>query len=171
MGQLVSYLSFVWISVSDNDVQPTQSPPKAGQFSLNTESAFDLQNWAETFRSSPDLHGVTEVYDEHKARGVDFPVLDLETMTPIITPQRVQAQVLCGRIEIIYWAFPDGYCSTATDSGRTQSFFESTTSAATTAAGATSPYNQPGSCRPASIPTAFDWTCEPYTRAACEVAW
>ncbi|XP_055351397.1 TOM1-like protein 2 isoform X2 [Paramacrobiotus metropolitanus] len=50
-----------------------------------------IQNWAETFRNSPDLHGVTEVYNELKGKGVEFPVLDLETMAPIITPQRTVA--------------------------------------------------------------------------------
>ncbi|GAU92957.1 hypothetical protein RvY_04967 [Ramazzottius varieornatus] len=65
-------------------IGPSNKPPVVLQ-----ERVLGLvQSWAETFRSSSDLRGVTEVYDELKARGVEFPVLDMDAMAPIITPQR-----------------------------------------------------------------------------------
>lgn len=47
------------------------------------------QAWADAFRSSPDLTGVVQVYEELKRKGIEFPTSDLETLSPIHTPQRV----------------------------------------------------------------------------------
>ncbi|OQV25042.1 TOM1-like protein 2 [Hypsibius exemplaris] len=47
-----------------------------------------VQSWAETFRNTAELRGVTEVYDELKSKGIDFPVLDMDATAPIITPQK-----------------------------------------------------------------------------------
>lgn len=55
------------------------------------------QMWADAFRGMPSCAGVCEVYDELKTKGVEFPMQDLDTMAPILTPQRTvqpQAQVL-----------------------------------------------------------------------------
>lgn len=48
------------------------------------------QAWADAFRSSPDLTGVVHVYEEMKRKGIEFPRSDLETLSPIHTPQRVR---------------------------------------------------------------------------------
>lgn len=48
-----------------------------------------FQAWADAFRSSPDLTGVVQVYEELKRKGIEFPTSDLETLSPIHTPQRV----------------------------------------------------------------------------------
>lgn len=48
-----------------------------------------LQAWADAFRSSPDLTGVVQVYEELKRKGIEFPMSDLETLSPIHTPHRV----------------------------------------------------------------------------------
>ena len=49
-----------------------------------------LQAWADAFRSSPDLTGVVQIYEELKRKGIEFPMSDLETLSPIHTPQRVR---------------------------------------------------------------------------------
>ncbi|XP_047232732.1 TOM1-like protein 2 isoform X3 [Girardinichthys multiradiatus] len=48
-----------------------------------------IQAWADAFRSSPDLTGIVQVYEELKRKGIEFPTSDLETLSPIHTPQRV----------------------------------------------------------------------------------
>ena len=48
-----------------------------------------LQAWADAFRSSPDLTGVVQVYEELKRKGIEFPMSELETLSPIHTPLRV----------------------------------------------------------------------------------
>lgn len=49
-----------------------------------------LQAWADAFRSSPDLTGVVQIYEELKRKGVEFPMADLDALSPIHTPQRVR---------------------------------------------------------------------------------
>ena len=53
-----------------------------------------LQAWADAFRSSPDLTGVVQIYEELKRKGIEFPMSDLETLSPIHTPQRVGVIVI-----------------------------------------------------------------------------
>lgn len=48
-----------------------------------------IQTWSDAFRKHPDLNGVCEIYDELKAKGVDFPMTDLDSVVPILTPQRI----------------------------------------------------------------------------------
>eukprot|EP00062_Callorhinchus_milii_P019898 gi/632974951/ref/XP_007903957.1/ PREDICTED: TOM1-like protein 2 isoform X3 [Callorhinchus milii] len=47
-----------------------------------------IQAWADAFRSSPDLTGVVHIYEELKRKGMEFPMADLEALSPIHTPQR-----------------------------------------------------------------------------------
>lgn len=47
------------------------------------------QAWADAFRSSPDLTGVVHIYEELKRKGIEFPMADLDALSPIHTPQRV----------------------------------------------------------------------------------
>lgn len=49
-----------------------------------------LQAWADAFRSIPDLTGVVQVYEELKRKGIEFPTSEMETLSPIHTPQRVR---------------------------------------------------------------------------------
>ncbi|XP_022669238.1 target of Myb protein 1-like isoform X1 [Varroa jacobsoni] len=65
-------------------IGPKNDPPTAVQ-----EKVLSLiQNWAAAFRSNPEMQGVVQVYNDLKAKGVEFPAADLETMVPIHTPQR-----------------------------------------------------------------------------------
>lgn len=48
-----------------------------------------IQAWSDAFRGNPALTGVSEVYDELKAKGVEFPATDFDHMVPINTPKRV----------------------------------------------------------------------------------
>uniref|UniRef100_A0A6Q2Y619 Target of myb1 like 2 membrane trafficking protein n=1 Tax=Esox lucius TaxID=8010 RepID=A0A6Q2Y619_ESOLU len=50
-----------------------------------------IQAWADAFRSSPDLTGVVHIYEELKRKGIEFPMADLDALSPIHTPQRPQA--------------------------------------------------------------------------------
>ncbi|XP_040830456.1 TOM1-like protein 2 isoform X6 [Ochotona curzoniae] len=52
-----------------------------------------LTAWADAFRSSPDLTGVVHIYEELKRKGVDFPMADLDALSPIHTPQRSVPEV------------------------------------------------------------------------------
>lgn len=49
-----------------------------------------IQTWAETFRHQPHNQGVVQVYQELKAKGIQFPMTDLDATAPIITPERVR---------------------------------------------------------------------------------
>uniref|UniRef100_A0A8C6G360 Target of myb1 like 2 membrane trafficking protein n=1 Tax=Moschus moschiferus TaxID=68415 RepID=A0A8C6G360_MOSMO len=52
-----------------------------------------LTAWADAFRSSPDLTGVVHAYEELKRKGVEFPMADLDALSPIHTPQRSVPEV------------------------------------------------------------------------------
>ncbi|KAF0038027.1 hypothetical protein F2P81_010901 [Scophthalmus maximus] len=47
-----------------------------------------LTSWADAFRSSPSLAGVVYVYDDLRRRGLEFPMTDLDALSPIHTPNR-----------------------------------------------------------------------------------
>lgn len=49
-----------------------------------------IQSWADAFKQHPELQGVTQVYQELKSKGIEFPMTDLDSMAPILTPQRVR---------------------------------------------------------------------------------
>ncbi|KAK6471478.1 TOM1-like protein 2 [Huso huso] len=44
--------------------------------------------WADAFRSSPDLTGVVSVYEDLRRKGLEFPMTDLDSLSPIHTPHR-----------------------------------------------------------------------------------
>ncbi|KAM4722548.1 target of Myb1 membrane trafficking protein [Rhinophrynus dorsalis] len=46
-----------------------------------------IQAWADAFRSSPDLTGVVAVYEDLRRKGMEFPMTNLDTLSPIHTPQ------------------------------------------------------------------------------------
>ncbi|XP_073448727.1 target of Myb1 membrane trafficking protein isoform X2 [Aquarana catesbeiana] len=46
-----------------------------------------IQAWADAFRSSPDLTGVVTMYEDLRRKGLEFPMTDLDTLSPIHTPQ------------------------------------------------------------------------------------
>ncbi|KAM3833093.1 target of Myb1 membrane trafficking protein isoform 1-T1 [Vipera latastei] len=47
-----------------------------------------IQSWADAFRSAPDLTGVVTVYEDLRRKGLEFPMTDLDMLSPIHTPQR-----------------------------------------------------------------------------------
>lgn len=55
---------------------------------------FCFQSWADAFRSTPSLSGVVYVYDDLRRRGLEFPMTNLDTLSPIHTPNRVRLPVL-----------------------------------------------------------------------------
>ncbi|XP_034939745.1 TOM1-like protein 2 isoform X2 [Chelonus insularis] len=70
-------------------IGPKNEPPTAVQ-----EKVLSLiQTWADTFRHQPHTQGVVQVYQELKAKGMQFPMIDLDTMAPIITPERSVPEV------------------------------------------------------------------------------
>nr|XP_020472118.1 TOM1-like protein 2 isoform X2 [Monopterus albus] len=63
--------------------------PKANPPAIVQDKVLSLiQAWADAFRSSPDLTGVVHIYEELKRKGVEFPMADLDALSPIHTPQR-----------------------------------------------------------------------------------
>ncbi|XP_023285086.1 TOM1-like protein 2 isoform X1 [Seriola lalandi dorsalis] len=71
-------------------ISPKNNPPTIVQDKVLAL----IQAWADAFRSSPDLTGVVQIYEELKRKGIEFPMSDLETLSPIHTPQRVQGIAL-----------------------------------------------------------------------------
>ncbi|XP_055079432.1 TOM1-like protein 2 isoform X4 [Periophthalmus magnuspinnatus] len=65
-----------------------------------------IQAWADAFRSSPDLTGVVHIYEELKRKGVEFPMADLDALSPIHTPQRGTPEVDPGMLKYLAPAAP-----------------------------------------------------------------
>jgi hypothetical protein len=72
-------------------IGPKNDPPTIIQ-----EKVLNLiQTWADTFRNQPHTQGVVQVYQELKTKGIEFPMTDLDTMAPIITPEKVRLIFFC----------------------------------------------------------------------------
>lgn len=65
-------------------ILPKNNPPA----SVHDKVLNLIQSWADAFRSSPDLTGVVAVYEDLRRKGLDFPMTDLDMLSPIHTPQR-----------------------------------------------------------------------------------
>ncbi|XP_069560990.1 target of Myb1 membrane trafficking protein-like isoform X1 [Brachyistius frenatus] len=65
-------------------ILPKYNPPTA----LHDRVLSLIQSWADAFRSSPSLGGVVYVYDDLRRRGLEFPMTDLDALSPIHTPNR-----------------------------------------------------------------------------------
>ncbi|XP_060219595.1 TOM1-like protein 2 isoform X3 [Meriones unguiculatus] len=65
-------------------ISPKNNPPTIVQDKVLAL----IQAWADAFRSSPDLTGVVHIYEELKRKGTEFPMADLDALSPIHTPQR-----------------------------------------------------------------------------------
>ncbi|TNM97329.1 hypothetical protein fugu_015485 [Takifugu bimaculatus] len=70
-------------------IAPKNNPPTIVQDKVLSL----IQAWADAFRSSPDLTGVVHIYEELKRKGVEFPMADLDALSPIHTPQRGTPEV------------------------------------------------------------------------------
>ncbi|KAJ8245982.1 hypothetical protein GJAV_G00262400 [Gymnothorax javanicus] len=66
-------------------ISPKTNPPAIVQDKVLSL----IQAWADAFRSSPDLTGVVQIYEDLKRKGVEFPNADLDSLSPIHTPQRL----------------------------------------------------------------------------------
>ncbi|KAG7459395.1 hypothetical protein MATL_G00210230 [Megalops atlanticus] len=65
-------------------IMPKNNPPMI----LQDRVLSLIQAWADAFRSSPSLTGVVSVYEDLRRRGLEFPMANLETMSPIHTPHK-----------------------------------------------------------------------------------
>ncbi|KAM9792596.1 target of Myb1 membrane trafficking protein [Neosynchiropus ocellatus] len=65
-------------------ILPKYNPPTA----LHDRVLSLIQSWADAFRSVPSLVGVVYVYDDLRKRGLEFPMTDLDALSPIHTPSR-----------------------------------------------------------------------------------
>lgn len=65
-------------------ILPKYNPPTA----LHDRILSLIQSWADAFRSAPSLSGVVHVYDDLRRRGLEFPMTDLDALSPIHTPTR-----------------------------------------------------------------------------------
>uniref|UniRef100_A0A673KGL3 VHS domain-containing protein n=1 Tax=Sinocyclocheilus rhinocerous TaxID=307959 RepID=A0A673KGL3_9TELE len=73
-------------------ITPKSNPPAIVQDKVLSL----IQAWADAFRSCPDLTGVVHIYKELKRKGIEFPMADLDALSPIHTPQRVRNTTLAG---------------------------------------------------------------------------
>uniref|UniRef100_A0A3Q3CSX5 Target of myb1 membrane trafficking protein n=1 Tax=Haplochromis burtoni TaxID=8153 RepID=A0A3Q3CSX5_HAPBU len=67
-------------------ILPKNNPPAI----LHDRVLSLIQSWADAFRSSSSLAGVVHVYDDLRRRGLEFPMTDLDALSPIHTPNRVR---------------------------------------------------------------------------------
>ncbi|XP_058633955.1 target of Myb1 membrane trafficking protein-like isoform X2 [Onychostoma macrolepis] len=65
-------------------ILPKNNPPMI----LHDRVLSLIQAWADAFRSSPSLSGVVSVYEDLRRRGLEFPMTDLDSLSPIHTPNR-----------------------------------------------------------------------------------
>ncbi|XP_068938136.1 target of Myb1 membrane trafficking protein isoform X4 [Petaurus breviceps papuanus] len=65
-------------------ILPKNNPPTT----VHDKVLMLIQSWADAFRSSPDLTGVVAVYEDLRRKGLEFPMTDLDMLSPIHTPQR-----------------------------------------------------------------------------------
>ncbi|XP_045903474.1 target of Myb protein 1-like isoform X2 [Micropterus dolomieu] len=65
-------------------ILPKYNPPTV----LHDRVLSLIQSWADAFRNSPSLAGVVYVYDDLRRRGLEFPMTDLDALSPIHTPNR-----------------------------------------------------------------------------------
>ncbi|KAJ8263985.1 hypothetical protein GJAV_G00143790 [Gymnothorax javanicus] len=80
---LVSTREFVE-GVLVRTILPKNNPPMF----LHDKVLSLIQAWADAFRSSAALGGVVAVYDDLRRRGLEFPMTDLDSLSPIHTPHR-----------------------------------------------------------------------------------
>lgn len=73
-------------------IGPKNEPPTVVQ-----EKVLSLiQTWADAFQNKPYTQGVVQVYQELKAKGMQFPMTDLDSMAPILTPERSVPETMSG---------------------------------------------------------------------------
>uniref|UniRef100_A0A672K1A8 Target of myb1 membrane trafficking protein n=1 Tax=Sinocyclocheilus grahami TaxID=75366 RepID=A0A672K1A8_SINGR len=66
-------------------ILPKNNPPMI----LHDRVLSLIQAWADAFRNNPSLSGVVNVYEDLRRRGLEFPMTDLDSLSPIHTPNRV----------------------------------------------------------------------------------
>ncbi|XP_058950698.2 TOM1-like protein 2 [Pocillopora verrucosa] len=69
-------------------LSPKTNPPQIVQDKILSL----IQDWADAFRGSPELTNVMETYESLRAQGLEFPAKNLDTLSPIYTPQRTQPE-------------------------------------------------------------------------------
>ncbi|XP_077388692.1 TOM1-like protein 2 isoform X3 [Festucalex cinctus] len=95
--------------------------PKANPPTIVQDKVLSLiQAWADAFRSSPDLTGVVHIYEELKRKGLEFPMADLDALSPIHTPQRGTPEVDPAMIKYLAPATTAASPKPATNSPATQ---------------------------------------------------
>uniref|UniRef100_A0A9R1SLE6 Target of Myb protein 1-like n=2 Tax=Cyprinus carpio TaxID=7962 RepID=A0A9R1SLE6_CYPCA len=65
-------------------ILPKNNPPMI----LHDRVLSLIQAWADAFRNNPSLSGVVSVYEDLRRRGLEFPMTDLDSLSPIHTPSR-----------------------------------------------------------------------------------
>ncbi|XP_016364938.1 target of Myb protein 1 isoform X1 [Sinocyclocheilus rhinocerous] len=65
-------------------ILPKNNPPMI----LHDRVLSLIQAWADAFRNNPSLSGVVNVYEDLRRRGLEFPMTDLDSLSPIHTPNR-----------------------------------------------------------------------------------
>lgn len=78
-------------------ILPKYNPPS----SLHDRVLSLIQAWADAFRSAPSLAGVVCVYEDLRRRGLEFPMTDLDSLSPIHTPNRTIPENGCSEIATV----------------------------------------------------------------------
>ncbi|XP_046285473.1 target of Myb1 membrane trafficking protein isoform X2 [Marmota monax] len=89
-------------SVLVRTILPRNNPPTI----VHDKVLSLIQSWADAFRSSPDLTGVVAVYEDLRRKGLEFPMTDLDMLSPIHTPQRIgklrsELEMVSGNVRVM----------------------------------------------------------------------
>ena len=69
-------------------IGPKYDPPQA----LQEKVLSSIQTWSDAFKGQPEFKEVEKCYNDLKAKGIEFPMTDLDHMAPIHTPKRSQPE-------------------------------------------------------------------------------
>ncbi|EDO42652.1 predicted protein, partial [Nematostella vectensis] len=70
-------------------LSPKLNPPQVVQEKILSL----IQDWADAFRNSPDMSAILQTYEGLRSQGIEFPPKDLDTLSPIFTPHRVDPPI------------------------------------------------------------------------------
>lgn len=86
---MVNWLIGALKTVIYNNISVLEGPKNDPPTELQEKVLMLIQSWSDAFQQYPELQGVTQVYQELKSKGIEFPMTNLDTMAPILTPQKV----------------------------------------------------------------------------------
>ena len=63
-----------------------------------------FQTWADAFKGRSEMKEINKIYTDLKAKGIEFPMTDMDHMVPIHTPARVGLKCIpikCNAVTVV----------------------------------------------------------------------